>query len=174
MNKLLLSVLFFLCLGAFGFSQDVPAPVDAPNLTIVVGSDHYTRDLPSTLAESQSLNIQLVSLINQLVVLYTANDQQNVEKINALLTGAQKTVEAATTENKTLSQTAFARVKTFALGGYVLINPFPSIGGFNYGFGPQATLNIFNTFLLNAGVGLEIDAKDLRPQFQVSLSTWLF
>src|SRR6478609_5910459 len=103
MKKLLLSVLFFLCLGAFGFSQDVSAPTDAPNLTIVVGSDHYTRDLPSTLAESQSLN-------NQLVVLYTANDQQNVEKINVLLTGAQKTVEAATTENKTLSQTAFARV----------------------------------------------------------------
>ncbi len=169
--KKLFMILLLALTASFSFGQGAPVP---QKFVIVAGTDKYSQPVATTLEEANAQTAYLVSLFNQLAVLYLADSAQNAPQLEKLLGSASDTAATAATEDKALKKATFAKVKTFALGGYVLANPLPVVGGYSYGAGPQVLLNVFDSFVLSVGVGLEVDAKDLRPQIQVGLTTWLF
>ena len=172
MKKLFLA--FFMLLGSLAFSQETTV-ITADQLTIHVGDDTYSMDVPATSEDSLKLNAGYVDLLNRLIAEYIANSAENKVKVETILANDNKIVKdvaTVTTDIKKIIPPEPA--KHLLVGGYLLTNPFTKLGGFNLSGGVELGFNIFNSLVVTPGLGIEVDENTARLQAKVSIAYWLF
>jgi hypothetical protein len=149
-----------------------PAKAHAQDLLEVdVGVDSFARPIPTTLEESNKVLVGMTNLLNDVIAVYMKDSEDAQAKVENILV-------AATQTDKSLSQLAKDRVavvpaKSWLVGGFFRVNPIPSVGGGKVVFGPGIGYNLFNQFLVQADVGVEI-SQQTSLMAGVSVEYWLF
>ena len=151
-----------------------PNPATADSLTVVVGTEFFTRDQPATLEEALKVLEGENAILNQVIASYMSDSDNAQAQVTQILAG-----ETAASSDLKKSDTKLDKVvtqppaKSIFAGGFVSLNPALSSSQFFFDVGPRIGINLFNTMLLGAGIGIHVAPNTLTPILELDASWWV-
>ena len=148
-------------------------------ITITIGENEYYRNMPQDLEAAQELIRQLTKNFERVSNLTIQYSEKHLEQIESMISGTDTIIEELkpVKENtddlkKQIAILERNQAKFFGFGFFATgSQPIASID-WDLAFGPMINLNLFNTFLIGAGGGINISQEGIKPALNLQFTFW--
>jgi hypothetical protein len=151
-----------------------PNPATASDLTVVVGTEYFTRDQPTTLEEALKVLEGENAILNQVISSYMSDSDNAESQVTQIMAGVSSASSDLKKSDTKLDKIAASPPSKFLYaGGFVAFNPALSSSQFFFDLGPKIGINLFNTMLLGGGIGIHVAPNTLTPILELDASWWV-